>query len=278
MQEVRRWLLTCLQQGPYPDDAQADTQLLLQQATGQSLTHILSSPHTRITPTAWEQLQRQLQARLAHQPMAYILGHQDFMGLTFQVSDAVLIPRPETELLVEAVLHTFDATPRSILDIGTGCGCIAIALKHARPEWIVNAWDISLAALEIARRNAGALNAAVQFAHRDILNASAGPEVFDVIVSNPPYIAVDEAASLQPSVTQFEPHVALFAHSGLEFYQAIVAFAEKALATGGRLFFEIGAGQGRAVQNILEQHAYHSVRVLKDYSDFDRIVTAVKNQ
>ncbi len=220
-----------------------------------------------------------LRRRAAGEPIAYILGKRDFWGRTFQVNPAVLIPRPETEHLVEEVLKTLrnpsDTGSYRILDIGTGSGCIAISLKLEQPHNEVEAWDVSPDALAVAQTNAQLLGASVTWRQRDVLQEESwqNSEPWDVIVSNPPYIAASEQETLMASVVKFEPHAALFApEDGLQFYKIIAKKAFGRIKSKGWIFFEVGATQAAAVEEILRQEGWLNRQVVKDLSGHERVV------
>lgn len=188
---------------------------------------------------AWNTLHQQL---ISGMPLQYALGKAWFMDLTLKVSPAVLIPRPETEELVEQIIKQSTSATKQILDIGTGSGCIAIALKKYIPQASVTAWDISEEALHIARENAHSAGTEITFVQQDILqnNVALHPQ-FDIIVSNPPYIHPDEKNLMLPNVLDHEPHIALFTpeEDVLVFYHRITAIALGLLKQGGQLWFEI---------------------------------------
>ena len=199
-------------------------------------------PEKKITTEADIQLLNALVERLiSGEPLQYVTGVAWFFKLRFAVNQSVLIPRPETEELVEWVLDTFPNGTFSVLDIGTGSGCIAIALKRMRPDWSVAAWDVSNDALSTARNNATRNAADVSFELRDLTQITNLPQTLDVIVSNPPYIARDEASELDENVLAHEPHVALFAppNEPLFFYKAICEVSTKALVENGAVFVEL---------------------------------------
>jgi len=191
-----------------------------------------------------------VQRRAKREPLQYILGSQEFMGLDFQVTPAVLIPRHDTEVLVTEAVQR-GAGIRSILDIGTGSGCVAVALAKSLPEAEVSSVDVSVEALAVARDNAEKNQVAVRFFHGSLFEPLAGRR-FDMIVSNPPYIPAAEIATLQQEVRGFEPLGALDGGAdGLDFYRSIVSGAPEHLTPGGWLLFEVGAGQAPQVLELL---------------------------
>ena len=211
-----------------------------------------------------------------NEPIQYIRGFAVFGGRKFKVAPGVLIPRPETEELVEVMLKEVPSGAR-ILDIGTGSGCIAISLSKMLPDAKVTAWDISDTALRIARRNNEALQASVCFVQRDVLAYVPGSgERYDVIVSNPPYVTESEKQEMERNVLDWEPFSALFVpdNDPLLFYRCIAELGKGMLASGGRLYFEINRAFGEATATMLRAQGYTNLRVLKDISGNDRIVIA----
>lgn len=207
-----------------------------------------------------------------HEPVQYILGETEFYGRVFKVNPAVLIPRPETELLIQEVLMHDNLA--SVLDIGTGSGCIPITLSLEKEKLNVSATDISNEALRVARSNAERLGADVTFLRHDILNDKLTVQELDVIVSNPPYIAESEKAQMKQNVVDFEPHRALFVpnENPLLFYTAITQKSFAALKPSGMLVVEINERLGREVAETFEHNFFQSVQILKDISGKDRIV------
>ena len=213
-----------------------------------------------------------------HEPIQYILGYCDFCGLRFKVTPATLIPRPETSELVEWIAS--EATGKeSILDIGTGSGCIAISLAHKQPKSNVTAWDISNEALAVATENSKANGCAVEFEEIDILAYKPTGELFDIIVSNPPYIKENEKAAMHANVLDWEPHTALFVPDSdpLLFYRAIAKKGLTLLKPGGRLYFEINRSHGKETMEMLAALGYTGIELRKDFAENDRMIRAVKN-
>lgn len=208
------------------------------------------------------------------EPIQYIQGTARFLGRTFRVAPGVLIPRPETEELVETMLKEISPLSR-ILDVGTGSGCIAISLSKELPDAKVSAWDISEEALTIASANNEALQASVRFCQRDVLTCL--PDVgerYDVIVSNPPYVIESEKQDMERNVLDWEPFQALFVSDNdpLLFYRRIAELGKVMLVPEGRLYFEINRAFGEAVVAMLREQGYANPRILKDISGNDRIV------
>jgi release factor glutamine methyltransferase len=252
-----------------------DAELLLLHLIGRDRAFLLTHPDTPLTAEQAAQYQSWLERRAAHEPIQYILGEQEFFGLTFAVTRDVLIPRPETEHLVEALLArvSHDQLLR-IADIGTGSGAIAVTLAHALPQAQVTALDISAAALAVAKGNAETHHVAdrMRFLPSDLLSAVAG-EWFDAIVSNPPYVAEGDRASLEAQVRDFEPASALFAGpSGLDVYERLIPQAQAALKPGGWLLMEIGQGQRDALMQLLS--GWNDVSFVDDLQGIPRVACA----
>ncbi len=226
----------------------------------------------------WETVLHQLKEE---KPIQYIFEETEFFGLSFYVNENVLIPRPETEELVEWILNSVSGLPKDrkikILDIGTGSGCIAVSLAKNLPQAEVFAIDVSEKALEVARRNARQLEAPVTFWHKDILETTILPEMFDIIVSNPPYVRHLEKEEISKNVLEFEPHLALFVedHDPLLFYRKITELATKNLNRNGLLFFEINQYLGPEMQGLLENHRFTQIELRKDIYENDRMTKAV---
>ncbi|HEV3113401.1 MAG TPA: peptide chain release factor N(5)-glutamine methyltransferase [Candidatus Binataceae bacterium] len=217
--------------------------------------------------------------RAAREPLAYIVCHKEFFGLDFVVSPEVLIPRPETESIVEAALAALSGKPRAaVLDLGTGSGAIAVAIATNAPDAQVTATDIAPDALKTARRNAahhGCL-ARIEFALGDCWAAlSCSHPKFDLIVSNPPYVRDDEMGGLQPEVARYEPEIALRGgKDGLDFYRRIAAEVDSHLNSGGEIIVEVGAGQAAEVARILKDGGCCAVETIRDLAGHERVVRA----
>ena len=212
--------------------------------------------------------------RREREPVAYILGHRDFYGRRFEVSPDVLIPRPDTETLVEHALECIpEDTACRVLDVGTGSGAIAVTIAAERSLSLLTATDISDAALAVASRNAERheVHSRIRFERADLLS---GASQYDVIVSNPPYIRQSEMASLQAEVREHEPVIALEAgEDGLDVVRSLLAATEPATATGAQLLIEVGAGQAASVVNFAAEHAaWQSVAVYPDLNRIERVV------
>ncbi|HEM5998188.1 TPA: peptide chain release factor N(5)-glutamine methyltransferase [Streptococcus suis] len=244
---------------------------------GLNFTEFLLLLRQEVTPSDKEEIEAIFQQLSQHRPAQYIIGKADFRGLEFAVDERVLIPRPETEELVDLILQENSRAGLRILDIGTGSGAIAISLAKARPDWEVVAVDISEDALAVAQENARSNQVSVQFIQSDVLQAVTGQ--FDIIVSNPPYISPDDTDEVGLNVLTSEPHLALFAEEdGLAIYRQIADHAGAFLKENGKLYFEIGYKQGQDLTNLLALHFPEKrIRVLKDQFGQDRKVVADDN-
>lgn len=214
-----------------------------------------------------------LKKRAEHVPLQYIVGETEFMGLKFKVNSSVLIPRQDTETLVEEVLK--EVKPgMQVLDLCTGSGCIIISILHNAPGVTGQAIDISKQALNVAKENARLNGVSVDFEQSDLFHNVVG--TFDVIVSNPPYVPSAEVVKLMPEVGEFEPLEALDGkEDGLYFYREIISSCKDYLKPEGRIFFEIGFDQGEAVSKMLRENGFKEVRVIKDLACNDRVVTGM---
>jgi release factor glutamine methyltransferase len=218
-----------------------------------------------------------IKKRAQRVPVAYLTGIKEFMGLSFKVDHRALIPRPETEVLVEEVIKRLkDREPGAILDVGTGCGAIAISLARYLAGWRFLGTDISSEAIELARENAEQLNVVVEFKLGDLFEPVAGMR-FDCVVSNPPYIPHGEFPNLQPEIG-YEPKVALDGgEDGLDVIRRLVFEAPEYLRPDGMMAFEIGFGQVEQVGELIRSAGYTDMEIIKDHSGIDRVVIAVIN-
>ena len=213
-----------------------------------------------------------------HEPLQYILGTARFHGHRFKVTPAVLIPRPETEQLVDLIIEENPGSDLRVLDMGTGSGCIAISLARALKFARVDALDVSRDALAVARDNAASLKIKVRFFESDIL-APQPAATYDIIVSNPPYITWSERELMERNVKDYEPAQALFVpdNDPLLFYKAIASYAKRSLEKGGRLYLEINQRFGVEVKRLLEDCGFDEVRIIVDSFGKDRFAVAVKS-
>ena len=253
--------------------ARRDAELLLMRALGRDRAWMMTHPEAEVAPERLARFEGWIARRARQEPVQYILGEVEFHGLTLRVTPDVLIPRPETEHVVEAVLDRVanDAMLR-ICDVGTGSGAIAVALAQALPQANVTAVDLSAAALRVARENAERHRVAdrVRFLESDLLSAVRG-ERLDVVVSNPPYVAEGEV--LEAQVRDYEPPTALFAGpTGLEVYRRLIPEAREALVPGGWLAMEIGQGQREAVAELIA--GWDGVEFRNDLQGIPRVAIA----
>jgi release factor glutamine methyltransferase len=266
-------------------DASRDASLLLLHVLGISRAQLHAHPDRVLTPEEAASFGTVIARRLAHEPIQYITGEQEFYGLALHVTPAVLIPRPETEHLVESVLAELDSRRTlKIADIGTGSGAIAIALADSLPHARITATDISRDALDVARENARRHSVLdrIWFLECDLLEPVLKSDEsydqtarFDAVVSNPPYIAAEDAPRLHPQVRDFEPDTALFASgNGLDIYRRLIPQAHAALVAGGLLALEIGEGQRSAVAEFLA--GWTAVRFVLDLQQIPRVALARK--
>jgi release factor glutamine methyltransferase len=262
--------------GIVPGEARLETRLLLSYASGISREEMHLRPDTPLSLTTIESFQALLVRRERREPLAYILGEREFYGLTFQVTPEVLIPRPETEFLVEAVIQTVkhQLTP-NLADIGTGSGVIAISFALQVPQATVFATDISSKALAIAQQNAARhqVTERVTFLDGDLLEPIRAEVPFDAIVSNPPYIAPQEIETLEIEVRDFEPRIALGIYpDALHFYRRLASGSPPLLAPGGILAVEVGQGQAKEVVLLWQEAGFTEVTTVKDYAGIERVV------
>jgi release factor glutamine methyltransferase len=260
--------------------ATRDAELLLLHTLRITRVALIAHPDTELSTSQRTAYENSIARRLRHEPVQYIIGHQEFYGLTFHVTPAVLIPRPETEHLVETVLKLLPADKSvKIADVGTGSGAIAIAIAAHLPQAAITALDISPEALAIATSNAREHNLTdrIRFLQSDLLSGldrEAG--TFDAVVSNPPYIAETDRPTLHPQVREYEPATALFAgETGLEAYRRLIPQAYNALKPNGLLTLEIGHDQQADIAALLQ--TWHNLSFVKDLQQIPRVAVAQKN-
>lgn len=252
------------------DDAAREVRLIWEWATGRRYSDWLVRGGV-IDPAAIATMRQAVARRGQHEPWAYIVGHREFFGLDLLVTPDVLIPRPETEHLVEAVLADRPADGQRVVDVGTGSGAIALALAFERPQWRVVGVDVSELALRVARRNAERLRLAVTFLRSDLLSQVA--DSVDVIAANLPYVARSDRT---PMELTYEPEVALYADAqGLSLITRLVFESPRWLTDQGQIFLECGAGQAPEICRQLDSAGYSGVAVRKDWAGLDRVVSAV---
>lgn len=263
-------------------ETEAITLFVIAEVTGLSRASVKAFPERALTAEQSERAKNILAELKTGKPIQYIFGVTEFFGLRFKVNPYVLIPRPETEELVEWILEGERLKAKgerfSVLDIGTGSGCIAISLKKNLANADVSAIDISEGALETAKENALLNEVEVNFILADILNIEHNKEEaqYNIIVSNPPYVTLDDKKQMHSNVTDFEPHTALFVpqHDPLIFYRAIADFSLCNLIAGGLLFFEINENLGNETVELLTGKGFKNIELRKDMSGRDRMVKA----
>ena len=231
-----------------------------------------------LTPRQETLLYSTIERLKKHEPIQYIIGYCDFCGHTFKVTPDTLIPRPETSELVEWIAEEQKGSKVNILDIGTGSGCIAISLSCKLPGCNIAAWDISSGALAVAEENNRSNGSEVTFSQVDILAYQPQCEMFDIIVSNPPYIKENERKSMEANVLDWEPHTALFVpdNDPLLFYRAIAEKALVMLTPGGALYFEINRAHGAETVEMLQSLGYRKTELRKDLAGNDRMIKAIR--
>lgn len=253
------------------EEAKSDTLLLLDAICHVSRNDILIHGEIEVDEESVSVYKDALQKRCMRIPLQHITGVQNFMGLDFMVNEHVLIPRFDTEILVEEVMKELH-DGFSILDMCTGSGCILLSLLRYSNDCIGVGADISKDALEVAKKNQDALGLSASFIESNLFENISGK--FDIIVSNPPYIRTDVIPTLMEEVRVHEPVLALDGmEDGLYFYRKIIAESPEYLQKGGMLFFEIGYDQGQAVSRLLEESGFKEIKVVKDYAGLDRVVS-----
>lgn len=266
--------------GIYPDsEALSLAKMLLVEAFGFSTLELYGGKDKEISGNRRGDLDKMLSRLQKNEPIQYVLGKETFCGLDFEVDSNVLIPRPETRELVEWIVADRKSSASSyILDIGTGSGCISISLAKFLQGSKVEAWDISQGALDVARRNAQRNGVEVLFRHQDVLDALPGGAIYDVIVSNPPYITEKEKLDMDANVLDWEPSTALFVPDAdpLLFYRKIAELGLSMLRAGGALYFEINRAYGQETISMLESLNYSQIELRKDEWGNDRMIKAYK--
>ena len=266
---------SALKDGPHPERARRDAELLLMYTLKRSRTLLITHYDELLANDLSLSYAELLERRRKGEPIQYITGETEFYGLPFLVTPDVLIPRPETEHLVEKVIEMASnfVAPR-IVDVGTGSGAIAVALAHRLPHASITATDISSRALALAEENAKRNGVAVRFLLGDLLAPVEG-ERFEIIVSNPPYVAMADRDSLDVEVREYEPALALFAgEDGLEIYHRLIPAAFDALTPGGFVVLEIGYGQSTAIADLLTSAGFECVEFVPDLQGISRVACA----
>lgn len=273
-QKIRQSLLTV-----YPEhEIRSISRLLLSDVTGWNFTELITNKNSVFSENQMELIDNYLEKLKNHVPVQYVLGKTEFFGLPFLVTPDVLIPRPETEELVDWVLSEINNKAVSVLDFGTGSGCIPVSIKYNHSATQMHACDISENALKMAKKNADLNKVVVTLFQFDFLKDERLKQKYDVFVSNPPYIPQNEVLSMDAHVVEHEPHLALFVpdHNPLLFYEKIALLGKKYLLPGGRLYFEIHRSFGAGCIQMLQNQGYIDINLKKDMSGNDRMIRAVK--
>ena len=259
-----------------PQEAQAMIRVICEDVFHYDQVDVALRQESELPDFAPERISEIISRLRRHEPLQYIVGHARFHGHQFKVTPAVLIPRPETEQLVDLIVDENPASDLRVLDMGTGSGCIAISLARALKFAQVDALDISRDALAVARENAAALKVKVRFFESDMLSPQP-PGRYDIIVSNPPYICWSEREAMDPNVKDYEPGQALFVpdNDPLLFYKAIVPYAAQSLERGGHLYLEINQRFGVEVKRLLEDNGFDEERIIEDSYGNPRFAAAV---
>ena len=275
--KLREWLGQAeaqLNTGPHPDRAKRDAEALLLHLIGKNKAWLMAHAEDEFAGCTLIRYAGLLERRRKGEPIQYITGETEFYGLPFRVTPDVLIPRPETEHLVEKVLKIATAFERPrIIDIGTGSGAIPTALAHNLPQATITATDISASALALADENAKRNGVAIRFLQGDLLAPVEG-ETFDIIVSNPPYVPATDRDSLSVEVRDHEPALALFADDGLSIYRRLIPQAFAALVPGGFIALEIGFGQQPTIHALLENAGFSDIQFTPDLQGIPRVAIA----
>lgn len=252
-------------------EAQLDARLLLEEVCGTDHNTLLCHGDREVSEAEEEQYRKALEQRAVHVPLQHLLGYQDFTGLRFQVNEHVLIPRQDTEILVEEAMRYLHDGMR-ILDLCTGSGCILLSLLHYSNDCEGTGVDISKEALQVAALNAELLGIKADFLKSDLYEKVTGK--FDLLVSNPPYIERKVIPTLMEEVREYDPYIALDGgEDGLDFYRRIIGGAQDYLKRGGQILMEIGSGQAQAVSELLREAGFKEIDVCRDFAGLDRVVS-----
>lgn len=277
MQDTLQYIRHRLQ-NHYPlTEVNALAKVILSEVFGQDTLAVYGGKGIKLSANQTKELDIIITRLERYEPLQYIIGHTWFYGACFDTSANVLIPRPETEELVDWIINSHkDQKGLRVLDIGTGSGCIAISLAKNLQQAVIEAWDISPYALKLASANAVKQEVNVNFREVDVLAYTPDDETFDIIVSNPPYIIEEERETMEANVLDWEPETALFVptEKPLLFYQAIALLGKQMLASGGMLYFEINSKFGCETKAMLEQMGYKEIVVMRDLAGLDRMVKA----
>lgn len=276
--QLRDWAVRLMDNVPR-SEAVRDADLILGHVLGLGRAELIAYPDRHVVSEDAAKFRSFVAERLAGVPLQYVLGWADFYGLRFEVSPAVLIPRPETEVLVDQVLNEIARIDNpSVLDVGTGSGCIAVAVAHERPDARVFAVDVSHAAIRVAMRNAERNGVQVSFMTADLRDEAfeARESTFDVVVSNPPYVHPNEMDLIGRHIVEHEPHVALFTgDDSLEYYRLLLARTLSQIRTGGALIVEVHAERATQVKLMMSESAsITGVHIVTDLAGRERVVRA----
>jgi release factor glutamine methyltransferase len=288
MRHITTYIKDQLQSLYPPEEIRSFVRLILTSVCGLSYHQQIPGKDIKIPLNEKEQIFKIVTRLKKMEPVQYILGETEFYSIPLKINPSVLIPRPETEELVDMIIKSDDVktclkrSPFRILDVGTGSGCIAIALAKHIPDVSVTAIDISDQALQTAGQNAQSNNVSIRFNNSDILNTEQAvsqiPKKFDLIVSNPPYVKDDEKASMSANVLEYEPPVALFVPNTkpIVFYEAIARFAQQKLKSRGMIFFEINPLCSALIIDMLHNEGFSQAKVIRDLSGKNRFISVSK--
>jgi len=272
MKNIKEYLSAHLSQIYSADEIRILQSIILENLTSLPLTEILKDDKFALTDSQIIEFQQIVERLKNHEPIQYIFGKTNFYGLEFIVNQKVLIPRPETEELVEWILQ--ENTAAKTLDIGTGSGCISVTLAVKNPKFQLWALDFSKEALNVARQNAKKHNVKINFLENDILQIPKFEQKWDIIVSNPPYISKNEQLTMQKNVIDFEPHEALFVpdENPLIFYEKILQFAKNQLVKNGKVYFEINQNHANQIKQLFKKFGFKNIILKKDISLNNRMI------
>ena len=275
--QIRRSLIHQLSESFPGNEAFSIVRLILEHL-GFTENSVLKNPSAEVTFKIESKITKIVNELKKNRPIQYILGQTNFLDLTFLVNEHVLIPRPETEEMVSLILKEKCCNDPYIIDIGSGSGCISIALAHNIPGSRVSAMDVDKKSIQLAEKNASIHNVTVNFMHQSIFDAGTGfgEATYDIIVSNPPYVTQTDKLSMSPNVTEHEPAIALFVNDDdpLVFYREIIRFSENSLANKGSVWVEINERFGKETSQLFIDAGYGEVLLLKDIHGKDRFIKA----
>ena len=275
IKEVLKWAIEKLESEV--DSPFLDAQVLLMHTLNCNKAYLFAHSDYELEANQWYEFQNKVFQRMSLKPVQYIINHQEFMGFDFYIDERVLIPRPDTEILVEQIIKEEISQPR-ILEIGVGSGAIAITLDLLIKNSSVTGVDISEEAIEVAKRNNDKLGAHVSFLQGDLFQPVKN-EKFDIIVSNPPYIGLEEYNSLEKNVKDFEPKLALYAENkGMYFYEKIIEQSFDFLSKSGILAFEVGYSQSEIVKKLMLIRGFTAIKIIQDLAGVNRVVVGYRGE